>query len=120
MTNILHITSRAEWHAAQASGQYVAPSLASEGFIHCSTAEQVVHVANAFYRGKRDLILLVLDEAAIKPEVRWEAPAGPPAAGISASDLFPHIYGPLNLGAVVRVVDLVPDSAGTFSLPPLS
>jgi uncharacterized protein (DUF952 family) len=117
---IYHIASRAEWEAAQARGEYTAPSLTGEGFIHCSTATQVVHVANAFYRGRTDLVLLVLDETATRPEVRWEPPAGPPAAGISASDLFPHIYGPINLEAVVRALDFEPDPAGTFTLPPLA
>ncbi|WKZ36658.1 MAG: DUF952 domain-containing protein [Anaerolineales bacterium] len=116
---ILHITSRAEWDDAQARGEYTAPSLESEGFIHCSTERQVLHVANAFQRGKNDLVLLVLDETKLKPGLKWEAPAGPPAAGISESDSFPHIYGPINLTAVVSVLDLEPDPAGNFILPPL-
>lgn len=119
MTTILHITSRTEWQAAQQRGAYRAPSLETEGFIHCSTEKQVLHVANAFYRGQNNLVLLVIDEARVQPEVRWEPPAGKPAPGISPSDRFPHIYGPINLNAVVRVVDLQPDPAGTFSLPPL-
>jgi uncharacterized protein (DUF952 family) len=115
---ILHITSRAEWNEAQTRGEYIAPSLTTEGFIHCSTEKQVLHVANAFYRGKNDLVLLVLDEAKIKPELKWEAPAGPPAPGISESDSFPHIFGPINLTAVASVVDFMPDPvSGTFTLP---
>ncbi len=112
---IYHITSRAEWESARARGEYTAPSLASEGFIHCSTAAQVVHVANAFYRGRTDLALLVLDETAARSEVRWEAPVGPPADGISASDLFPHLYGPINLEAVTEVMELALGPDGTFS-----
>lgn len=112
---IYHITSRAEWESARARGVYTAPSLAGEGFIHCSKAAQVVHVANAFYRGRADLVLLVLDETAARSEVRWEAPAGPPADGISASDLFPHIYGSINLEAVTDVRDFAPGPDGTFS-----
>lgn len=76
-------------------------------------------VADAFYRGQTGLVLLVIDEARVQAEVRWEAPAGEPAAGISAADLFPHIYGPLNLDAVMRVVDLKADSGGKFVLPAL-
>lgn len=116
---ILHITSRKEWLAAQKSGEYRAPSLESEGFIHCSTEKQVVAVANAFYRGRNDLVLLVVDEARLRPEVRWEAPAGSPAEGISPSELFPHVYGAINVEAVASVLDLKPDSAGMFTLPPL-
>lgn len=118
---ILHITSRAEWDDAQKRGAYRAPSLDAEGFIHCSTEKQVVHVANAFYRGRNDLVLLVVDESKLEPELKWEPPAGPPAAGISESDKFPHIFGPLNLSAVASVLDFVPDpTSGTFSIPPLT
>jgi uncharacterized protein (DUF952 family) len=117
---ILHIASKQEWTSAQQDGEYTAPSLESEGFIHCSTDRQVLHVANAFYRGRNDLVLLVLDERQIESQVRWEAPAGPPAPGISKSDAFPHIYGPINLDAVASVLDFKPDPVhGTFSLPTL-
>ena len=116
---ILHITSNTEWLAAKQRGEYVAPSLQSEGFIHCSTEIQVLHVANAFYRGRNDLVLLKLDEAKLNSELKWEPPAGPPAPGISESDKFPHIYGPINLTAVSVVFDFPPDlAADTFSLPP--
>ncbi|MCE9646516.1 MAG: DUF952 domain-containing protein [Chloroflexi bacterium] len=117
---ILHITSRAEWADAQARGEYVAPSLGTEGFIHCSTEKQVLHVANAFYRGRTDLVLLKLDETQLKPGLKWEPPAGSPTPGISESDLFPHIFGPINLSAVASVLDFGPDPSGKFILPPLA
>jgi uncharacterized protein (DUF952 family) len=117
---ILHITSRSEWKDAQTRGEYIAPSLTAEGFIHCSTEKQVLHVANAFYHGKTDLVLLVIDETRLKPELKWEAPAGPPAPGISESDSFPHIFGPINLNAVASVLDLETDpGSGKFFLPEL-
>jgi uncharacterized protein (DUF952 family) len=117
---ILHITSKAEWLEAQRRGEYVAPSLQSEGFIHCSTEKQVLHVANAFYRGRTDLVLLQIDAAKLNSELKWEPPAGPPAPGHFPSDLFPHIYGPIKLKAVSAVFDFPPDSASnTFSLPPV-
>lgn len=113
---ILHITSRAEWADAQVRGEYLAPSLQSEGFIHCSTERQVLHVAAAFYRGRTDLVLLVIDESRLTPELKWEPPAGPPAPGISEADLFPHVFGPVNLAAVSAVIDFLPNPDGTFSL----
>ena len=117
---IFHITSRSEWEKAQQRGEYIAPSLQIEGFIHCSTENQVLHVANAFYRGKTDLVLLMVDEAKLKPELKWEAPAGPPAPGISDSDSFPHVFGPININAVASVLDFGVDPvSGTFSLPQL-
>lgn len=113
---ILHITSKQEWLDAQARGEYVAPSLMSEGFIHCSTDKQILNVANAFYRGRTDLVVLSLDETRIRSEVKWEAPAGPPAENISEADLFPHIYGPINLDAIASVLDFQPDSeTGLFT-----
>ena len=115
---ILHITSKKEWNEAKERGEYVAPSLQTEGFIHCYTEHQVLHVANAFYRGQNDLVLLKLDETKLKPELKWEPPAGLPAPGISQSDSFPHIFGAINLSAVASVLDFEPDSiSGTFSLP---
>jgi len=117
---ILHITSRKEWLVAQTKGEYRAPSLETEGFIHCSTENQVIPVANAFYRGQNDLVVLVIDETRLKPQVKWEAPSGPPAEGISPSDQFPHVYGPINVDAVVSVLDLEPDTEGIFNFPPAS
>jgi uncharacterized protein (DUF952 family) len=116
---ILHITSRVEWVEAQARSEYIAPSLQTEGFIHCSTENQVLHVANAFYRGRNDLVLLNIDETKLKPELKWEPPAGSPAPGISESDKFPHIFGPINLTAVASVLDFVPDSDGEWHSLPL-
>src|SRR5689334_11865226 len=108
---ILHITSQSEWRDAQTRGEYIAPSLATEGFIHCSTEKQVAHVANAFYAARTDLLLLVIDEAKLKPQLKWEAPAGPPAPGISESDSFPHVFGPINLDAVASVLNYTADPA---------
>jgi len=117
---IFHITSQNEWLEAQQRGEYVAPSLQTEGFIHCSTDKQVAHVANAFYRGRNDLVLLVIDESKLTSELKWEAPAGPPASGISVTDSFPHVYGSIALTAVADVLDFKPDPAtGKFSQPTL-
>ncbi len=118
---ILHITSKQEWSAAQSRGEYTARSLSTEGFIHFSTDKQAVNVANAFYRGRTDLILLVVDETKLDAELKWEAPAGPPAEKVSEADLFPHLYGPLNLNAIASVFDFQPDPVtGKFTLPKLA
>lgn len=113
MKDILHITSQSAWDDAQHNGYYYAPSLAAEGFIHCSTPSQVVAVAERFYAGQRGLVLLVIDSKRIQAEVRYEAGTDKP------DELFPHIYGTINLDAVTRVVDFEPDPAGRWSLPPL-
>ncbi len=108
---IYHITSRTSWSAVQKSGAYSADSLASEGFIHCSKTNQILRVANNIFANQRGLVLLEIDPSQLKPEVRWEAGAD------KADELFPHLYGPLNLEAVVRVLDFEPGADGKFHLP---
>jgi len=117
---IYHITSRTAWAEAQDNGQYHAPSLESEGFIHCSTRQQALDVANAMYRGQSDLLLLCIDENRLWAELRWEAPAHPNASmaeQAAGGSPFPHLYGVLNLDAVDAVIDFSETESG-FSLPP--
>ena len=115
---IFHITSRTDWEAAQAQGEYIAESLATEGFIHCSTISQVIPVADNFYKGQNSLLLLMIEPTLLSSTLKWEAPTGgTPPPGVPEGDQFPHVYGPINLNAVVNVIELVTDSNGQFSLP---
>ncbi len=109
---ILHLTSRAVWEAAQRSGTYAADSLAGEGFIHCSTAAQVVRVANNYYPGQTGLVLLMIDPGRLEAELRWEPGTDRP------EELFPHVYGAINLEAVQKAVDFEPDRDGIFRSVP--
>jgi uncharacterized protein (DUF952 family) len=98
VTLIYHITTAAEWAQAQRDGQYTKSTLdrtlAEEGFIHASQEAQVERVANAFYQGVPDLILLTIDTERVASPIRYEQVPG--------QDLpYPHIYGPLNLDAVI-------------------
>lgn len=116
---IYHITSHAEWEEAQARGHYTALSLKAEGFIHNSARDQILKVANAFYRGNDDLVILCIDEAKLQSKLVWEAPAHPdPDKAPSELDevLFAHIYGVLGLQAVVDVVPF-PEGDDGFTLP---
>ncbi|MBI5877462.1 MAG: DUF952 domain-containing protein [Chloroflexi bacterium] len=108
MTIILHITTPAQWAAAQAEGAYRGDTLATEGFIHCSRPEQAAGVGNRLFRGTRGLIVLVIDRAQVTAPVKDEGADG---------DLFPHIYGPLNLDAVTHVVPFEPRPDGGFDAP---
>ena len=96
---ILHITQRKNWETAQREGIYRTDSLRDEGFIHCSTIEQVVGTANLLFESQSGLVLLYLDTDKVKPEIKYENLQG-------GEDLFPHIYGPLNIDAVIKVIDL--------------
>ncbi len=117
-TIILHLASNDAWLAAAKKGVYHADSLSTQGFIHCSKPSQIVGVANTFYRGQHGLVLLVIDPSKLRPELKWEPPAEPEPTHARAGDLFPHIYGPLNLDAVVKVLPFEPCADGFFNLPP--
>ena len=111
MKQILHITSESDWKKAKQDGVYTAPSLEKAGFIHCSLAKQITPVANYNFKGQQGLIILEIDEKKLKHEVKYED------LWNEGQD-YPHIYGPLNLDAVVRTVPFPPESDGTFKLPP--
>jgi len=125
MTLILHLASNAAWLAAVGpaglwrgkAGVYHADSLSTEGFIHCSKPAQIVGVANTFYRGQKGLVLLVIDPSKLEPELKWEPPAEPEPTHARGGELFPHLYGPLNLDAVTDVIPFEPDGDGNFTLP---
>jgi uncharacterized protein (DUF952 family) len=110
---LLHITTLAAWTVALADGVYTTESLHTAGFIHLSTSETVALPANALYAGRTDLMLLVIDAARLAAPVRWEA--GDPHADL----VFPHLYGPLPVGAVVDVVPYEPGADGVFAAPRL-
>ncbi len=93
---IYHITTREAWDAAEESGFYQAASLKEEGFIHCSEASQVEGVLHRYYAGKKNLVKLFLDTALITSPLKYEmAP--------SVNELFPHVYGRINIDAVIAV-----------------
>ena len=123
MSTIYHITSRSTAQAAQQAGEYRSESLVTDGIIHFSQLHQLLGVANAFYAGQKDLVILVVDPSLLKAELRYEAPVHPGAAARatvpSVDQRFPHLYGPLNFEAVIKIVDLPLATDGGFDLPAL-
>ena len=115
--DIFHITTEADWERAQAEGAYSLSTrgltLAQVGFVHCAFCEQVSGVANSFFRGVAKLVVLRIAIDRLNVEVRYEDLQG-------SRELFPHVYGPLNLDAVVATVPLPAGTDGTFtfSVPP--
>jgi uncharacterized protein (DUF952 family) len=93
---IYHVTTKENWAQAITKGFYDTASLASEGFIHNSTAAQVQGVLQRYYEGQTDLVLLHIEEQKLTAELKYElAP--------SVNELFPHIFGVINIDAVVEV-----------------
>lgn len=108
MHTIFHITNQIDWEQAQNDGSYRADSLASEGFIHCSERYQVAETLNRIFHGQTGLIVLEIDPANLRSPLLYEESY--------QGQRFPHIYGPLNLDAVIQVHPLSPDLQGSFSI----
>ncbi|WP_312872482.1 DUF952 domain-containing protein [Kibdelosporangium persicum] len=107
---ILHMCGRDEWPPQD---EYRPESLEVEGFVHCSDLGTVHLPANQLFSGRTDLVLLVIDPARLDAPVRWERPVVGPPDG----PWFPHVYGPINPGAVIDVIDFPPGPDGVFTLP---
>lgn len=107
---LLHLCSTDDWLAAQGDGELRPESLTSVGFIHLSTPQQVHLPANRLYRGREDFVLLHIDPTHLDSPVLWEL-------GIATdpeSMMFPHLYGPLPVDAVINVTSYLPDADGRF------
>ena len=96
---IYHVINKTSWQQALQQVFYEAPSLATEGFIHLSTKDQVAGVLQRYYQNQTDLLLLQVDESKLTAELKYEiAP--------SVNELFPHLFGRLNLDAVTAVTEI--------------
>jgi uncharacterized protein (DUF952 family) len=114
---LFHLALADEWEAARRDGDAyrrstIGRSLAEEGYVHCSHRHQVQGVADRFYRGRADVVLLVLDRARLGAEVRDEDLVG-------AGEAFPHVYGPLPLAAVLRATPVARRDDGRLDVGPL-
>ncbi len=110
---LFHIAEVEHWEAARASGCYErstrGASLADVGFVHLATETQWPGVLARYYTGHEgELVLLVVDPRRLDPPLRWEA------APTGSGELFPHLYGPLDIDAVVATRPLArqPGHAG--------
>ncbi len=96
---IYHVVSKNVWQQALQQGYYEAPSLATEGFIHLSKKEQVAGVLNRYYKNTTGLILLHVEENKLSASLKYELSP-------SVNEEFPHLYGRLNIDAVVEVSEI--------------
>ena len=107
-SHVFHITERSAFSAALESGAYEAESLAREGFIHCSTREQVLRTASRFFGGRTGLVLLCIEAEKLGDKLRFEDADG---------EAFPHCYGVIPLEAIPAVIDFPCAADGSFELP---
>ena len=106
---IFHLLGRNDWAEACAAGIYEPPSLEREGFIHFSTDRQLLGSAELFFAGRDDVLVLSVDARRFGTALEFER----------ADDgrLFPHLYCPLDVDAVIEAVALPLDSDGRFDVP---
>ena len=114
MAIIFHIARSEAWAnlEGQAGTGYRPEMFPVDGFVHCSTEDQVVKVADTRFRGQKGLVLLCIDTDKVAAEIRYENLEG-------GQELFPHIYGEINADAVVEVAEFEPGVDGYFTLPPI-
>lgn len=106
MSTIYKILRREEWSAAREAGIFTGSGIdLRDGYIHFSTAAQAQETARLHFRGKTDLVILEVDGAALG--LVWEPSRG--------GALFPHLYGPLPIAAVTRVLEAPLDAEGVPS-----
>ena len=108
MSLIYILCAPAVYEAAGRVGEYAPDSLALEGFIHASPANQLTRVANKYYQANECLCILTIDEDKVSVPIQWEA--------ISNGDLYPHLYGPLNMDAVVHMQKVQRAANGTYTI----
>lgn len=103
---IYHLANASDWQVAQSSGSYRAPSLSSEGFIHCATAAQLRGVHQRYYQQASLIWLLTLELPEQPAELVWENTTG-------GQELFPHWYGELPLDLIARAECLIDEQSQT-------
>lgn len=90
---VYRIALLADWLNALAEGRFASADLAEEGFIHCAERPQVQGVYDRYYRDRGELILLAVEESRLAATIKRENLRG-------GAELFPHVYGPIPLGAI--------------------
>jgi len=107
---ILYLTSKADWEKVKDLDSFISPSLETDGFIHCSTVEQVVTVANSFFKDTRNLLLVVIDPLKLNSELIYEGE-------FKGYTDFPHVYGPINMDSVTDVLEFHSEVLKGYVLP---
>lgn len=92
---IYHVTRKQDWEKALSAGFYEAASLQTEGFIHSSAINQITGVLERYFENEKELVLLHIDEGKLTAPLKYQLAE-------SVGEVFPHIFGPLNLDAVVK------------------
>lgn len=102
---VYHIVLPEEWEKFTAQPLYTAPSLESEGFIHCSFADQIDAVLDRYYSNAHQVVVLKIDTEKLTSRLVSEPSTG--------GETYPHIYGPINSDAVVGSEQIVREKSAS-------
>ena len=106
---IFHIVEKDTFKSSINDGEYTPESIEQEGFIHCSTGHQINDTANRIFGEAGPLFLLIIDTKRVDSEIKYEKDS-------QTGDKFPHIYGSLNVMAILDKIEIEPDNNGKFDL----
>ncbi|GJM68570.1 hypothetical protein HMSSN036_07860 [Paenibacillus macerans] len=106
---ILHCLQQTTWEEVKDRLYYGKQSIERDGFIHCSSIETFWRVAPNFKDMHEPLLLLCIDTAKVEAPIKWEDNG-------NYGQVYPHIYGELNLSAVIKVLPFLRDEQGDFVL----
>lgn len=110
---IYKVAEREIWDAARAAGRLEGTAVdLADGYIHFSTAHQLRETLERHYRGRAGLVLATVDPEALGEALRWEPSRG--------GALFPHLYAPLPMSAVIAERPLAARADGGFDLPEIA
>jgi uncharacterized protein (DUF952 family) len=124
---IYHLTPARYYYCQPVDQPYQTPTLAKEGFIHCTAGvEKLVEIANIYFANLQDeLLALEIDPIYLTATLRFEPPVAPAHLAVSAekrntaelNTLFPHIYGPLDRRAIINCITLRRTPTGQWQMP---
>ncbi len=115
---LFHLVTEDDWQRAQTGAAYAPPSLATEGFVHCTgSIDATLSVADAYFRhATQPVLVLRVDASQLSVPVRFEEPSGPPRAHHVHRRVFPHVYGPIPHAALTVLGRLRRENEG-FAWP---
>lgn len=106
---LFHITTREEWKEYQSNSNYKPETFDEQGFIPCSSGDQLEETANRLFSDKDKILLLVIDVSTLGENIKYEMDE-------ETGEKFPHIYGPLNTSAVIDKIDILAEKNGRFEI----
>lgn len=109
---IYHLIEKEQWELCCKNSSYKPNSVDREGYIHCSFEEQIMKVANTFYKNQKNLLILCINEKKLTSSLKVEDL-------FNLNEAYPHIYGELPIKSIVKVISIEVDSNGEFIKPNL-